>query len=357
MFSSLQGFINGGGRVLIQAYSLASSPTLAAAFQVAIESRSTVPLPVWDWSGSPLFTGMFLPVNLMEFSVLEDLQKLHPLNGGLAVAGFTTVPASGEGAIVIGNGGRTIVNGFYAEGAFFYDIATQLGQNEIGFLIGAIGAPAISSQPQDRFVQIGATAAFGVIATGGRPFTFQWRKDGQPILEATGTNYTITGVQSNHFGSYDVVVTNSSGSVTSRVAVLDLGEELVIASVGDSLLYVLDSESFRAVTEDQSWVNEVGRPLGLDEAALRSHPLRNVLTMAIGAGAQIVVNRYSVPWKPGSLALLSSDGLHGVVGRDDLEQILRAPEPLDVKCHRFIEAARSAGAPDNVTAVLLRRWD
>src|SRR5713226_6665755 len=145
------------------------------------------------------------------------------------------------------------------------------------------------------------------------------------------------------------------GMGTTLVAVLDLGEELLIASVGDSRLYVLDSESFRAVTEDQSWVNEVGRPLGLDEASLRSHPLRNVLTMAIGAGAQIVVNRYSVPWKPGSLAMLSSDGLHGVVARDELERILRAQEPLETKCRRFIDAARAAGAPDNVTAILLRR--
>jgi serine/threonine protein phosphatase PrpC len=144
------------------------------------------------------------------------------------------------------------------------------------------------------------------------------------------------------------------GMGTTLVAVLDLGEELVIASVGDSRFYVLDSESFRAVTEDQSWVNEVGRPLGLDEASLRSHPLRNVLTMAIGAGTQIVVNRYSVPWKPGSLALLSSDGLHGVVAREELERILRAQEPLETKCRRFIDAARAAGAPDNVTAVLLR---
>jgi len=145
------------------------------------------------------------------------------------------------------------------------------------------------------------------------------------------------------------------GMGTTLVAVLDLGEELLIASVGDSRLYVLDSESFRAVTEDQSWVNEVGRPLGLDEASLRAHPLRNVLTMAIGAGSHLVVNCYTIDWKPGSLALLSSDGLHGVVGREELEKIVRAEEPLETKCRRFIEAARNAGAPDNVTAVLLRR--
>src|SRR5882672_8474827 len=94
------------------------------------------------------------------------------------------------------------------------------------------------------------------------------------------------------------------GMGTTLVAVLDIGDELLIASVGDSRAYVLDADSFRAVTEDQSWVNEVGRPLGLDEASLRTHPLRNVLTMAIGAGSHLAVNSYQIPWKPGSLALL-----------------------------------------------------
>jgi serine/threonine protein phosphatase PrpC len=146
------------------------------------------------------------------------------------------------------------------------------------------------------------------------------------------------------------------GMGTTLVAALDMGEELLIASVGDSRAYLLDGDSFRGITEDQSWVNEVGRPLGIDEASLKTHPLRHVLTMAIGASTKLVVNFYSsIPWKPGSIALLSSDGLHGVVGREKLEETLRSPGSLEAKCRQFIELARAAGAPDNVTAVLLRR--
>src|SRR5262245_43936289 len=54
------------------------------------------------------------------------------------------------------------------------------------------------------------------------------------------------------------------GMGTTLVAALDGGDELIIASVGDSRAYLLSNESFEAVTQDQSWVNEVGRPLGLD---------------------------------------------------------------------------------------------
>ena len=145
---------------------------------------------------------------------------------------------------------------------------------------------------------------------------------------------------------------------TTLVAVLETNDELAIASVGDSRAYLLDDAGFRAITEDQTWVHEVGRPLGLDEESLRNHPMRHVLTMAIGVGGALSIHYYVIRLKPGALLLLCSDGLHGVVEPSVIEGILRdnAPghEPLDYKCSTLIEAAKQAGAPDNVTCVLLR---
>jgi len=167
------------------------------------------------------------------------------------------------------------------------------------------------------------------------------RRDSQVLLKAIETaNRKVIDLAKNDL--------NLEGMGTTLVAALDLGEELLIASVGDSRAYLLENGAFRAITEDQSWVNEVGRPLGLDEAALRTHPIPT-------SSANLIVNCYTIRWKLGSMALLSSDGLHGVLRADVLESIVRADQALNVKCRRFIEAARSAGAPDNVTAVLLRR--
>jgi serine/threonine protein phosphatase PrpC len=174
------------------------------------------------------------------------------------------------------------------------------------------------------------------------------RRDSQVLVEAI----VAANGRVRELASHDITL---EGMGTTLVAVLDAGEELLVASVGDSRAYICDGHSFRVITEDQSWVNEVGRPLGIEEASLRTHPLRNVLTMAIGASAHIIVKRYSIPWTPGAVALLSSDGLHGVVDREKLEEILRSADSLEAKCRRCIEAARNAGAPDNVTAVLLRR--
>ena len=145
------------------------------------------------------------------------------------------------------------------------------------------------------------------------------------------------------------------GMGTTLVAALEVDGALSIASVGDSRAYVLDDGGMRMVTEDQTWLNEVGRPMGLDEESLRTHPWRHVLTMAIGASAPLTVNYYSVPLTPGALILICSDGLHGVVGATQLEQILRGGGSLDESVQRLIEAAKAAGGPDNVTAVLLRK--
>lgn len=193
----------------------------------------------------------------------------------------------------------------------------------------------------------GETASELAVETVADVFRESGRRDSQVLLKA---------IEAANLKVIDMSKSDSKleGMGTTLVAALDIGEELLIASVGDSRAYLLENGSFLAVTQDQSWVNEVGRPLGLDEATLRAHPMRNVLTMAIGASPHLVVNCYTIPWKAGSVALLSSDGLHGVVRPDLLESIARDGVELDAKCRRLIEAARAAGAPDNVTVVLLR---
>jgi protein phosphatase len=148
------------------------------------------------------------------------------------------------------------------------------------------------------------------------------------------------------------------GMGTTLVAALELEDALSIASVGDSRAYLLDESGFRVLTDDQTWVNEVGRPLGLDEESLRNHPMRHVLTMAIGASAPLTVNYYSVPLKAGSLVLICSDGLHGVLDPAELERILRSGRngvSLAESCRKLIDAAKEAGGPDNVTVVLMRK--
>ncbi|MBI5770411.1 MAG: M36 family metallopeptidase [Verrucomicrobia bacterium] len=81
-------------------------------------------------------------------------------------------------------------------------------------------APAIVTQPVSQTVLPGASVTFSVVATGNPVPTYQWRKGGTPLTGATASSYAIASVASADAGGYDVVVTNSVGSVTSSTATL-----------------------------------------------------------------------------------------------------------------------------------------
>jgi len=197
----------------------------------------------------------------------------------------------------------------------------------------------------------GERASRLAVETVAETVLFAQRRDSQVLLAAVeeANRRVIEAAHSDE---------SLEGMGTTLVVALEADEGLLIASVGDSRAYLLDDGGFRAITDDQTWVNEVGRPLGLDEESLRTHPMRHVLTMAIGASAPLTVNCYSVPLENRALVLMCSDGLHGVVEAPQMESILqpgRNGACLEESCRHLIEAAKAAGGPDNVTCILVRK--
>lgn len=135
-YSELTGFVRAGGRALLQVWNLTPGTHLAEAFNVSVVQRNTIIFfPVYDWGGSGFFAGVSTPLALGPLSPSPSVhgQKLQPTPGAQAVAGFVNSPAANEAALVIGNGGRTLVNGFMLEEAMSSTEATRLAQNEILF--------------------------------------------------------------------------------------------------------------------------------------------------------------------------------------------------------------------------------
>ncbi len=81
-------------------------------------------------------------------------------------------------------------------------------------------APSITTQPAGQAGILGGEATFTVVADGSPAPGYQWRLNGAAITGATNASYTRTNLQEADAGGYDVVVTNSVGSVTSAVALL-----------------------------------------------------------------------------------------------------------------------------------------
>jgi uncharacterized delta-60 repeat protein len=78
--------------------------------------------------------------------------------------------------------------------------------------------PSIDYQPQSQAVILYQQAAFGVIASGTPPLSFQWRKDGAPITGATNDQIVLAHPQFSDAGTYSVIVSNAASSVTSASA-------------------------------------------------------------------------------------------------------------------------------------------
>lgn len=81
--------------------------------------------------------------------------------------------------------------------------------------------PSITTQPADQTVTVGQTATFSVTAQGTPPPSYQWQRGGTAIPGATSSSYTTPATTATDNGAtFQVVVSNSAGSVTSRTATL-----------------------------------------------------------------------------------------------------------------------------------------
>jgi CotH kinase protein/Lamin Tail Domain/Bacterial Ig domain/Calx-beta domain/Immunoglobulin domain len=80
--------------------------------------------------------------------------------------------------------------------------------------------PVITSQPQNQTVDEGGTATFVVVVSGPAGLTYQWRFNGENMANQTSASLTLSNVEADQEGLYDVIVDSPAGSVTSMAALL-----------------------------------------------------------------------------------------------------------------------------------------
>lgn len=149
------------------------------------------------------------------------------------------------------------------------------------------------------------------------------------------------------------VVDRVPGGGTTLTAVLHLGHQVTVGHVGDSRAYILKDGEVRTITRDHSLVKRLEELGQLRPEEAEVHPQRNVLYRAIGQGANLEVDVFSLPIPRGSFLLLCSDGLWGVVPDQEIRRIVTSAASPQVACEHLIDAANAAGGPDNISAVLI----
>ncbi len=133
-----------------------------------------------------------------------------------------------------------------------------------------------------------------------------------------------------------------------------IDDKLVICHVGDSRAYRLRLGELALLTNDHSWVHEQVTAGFLTEEAARNHPLKNVVTQALGGTSEPRVDVLETDLREGDLYLLCSDGLNSMLTDVEIAGLLEPGSPLEDSCERLINAANQRGGNDNISVVMLR---
>jgi protein phosphatase len=140
---------------------------------------------------------------------------------------------------------------------------------------------------------------------------------------------------------------------------------LTLAHVGDSRCYLFRDGMLSMLTQDHSLVEEQVRLGEMTPLEAEYHPMRNIITRAVGSQADVEPEIQNLDPLPGDLYLLCSDGLTRELSDPEIGQAMqrfttqeaarkRTQKPdLSILCRTLIAQANDAGGGDNITVLLL----
>lgn len=128
---------------------------------------------------------------------------------------------------------------------------------------------------------------------------------------------------------------------------------LHIAHIGDSRAYLINETSVTLLTPDHSYVGELLRSGNISEKDAEIHPMKNILTKALGIESDISFDILEFPFKKSNYLLLCTDGLYNAVGKKEMQEIIFSDSNLKQSASSLIDKALSRGGNDNITVVLV----
>jgi serine/threonine protein phosphatase PrpC len=147
------------------------------------------------------------------------------------------------------------------------------------------------------------------------------------------------------------------GMGTTLVCLLVVGTKGVIGHVGDSRIYLCRAGKCHRLTEDHTLVAAQVKAGTLTKKQAATSQFRNVITRAVGIQESVQVDTLTLDLMPEDSFLLCSDGLHGYLEDDELEQIV-SEHPGSELPKTLVALANQRGGRDNITVLVVSiEWD
>jgi len=131
------------------------------------------------------------------------------------------------------------------------------------------------------------------------------------------------------------------------------GNSATIGNIGDSRVCILRDRRLRLLTQDDAVVANMVVEGKITEEEARIHPLRNVLTLALGQSEDTTVQLVSLSLKVGDRLLLTSDGAHGVLRHSELAKIVGEQSDPSEIARNVVNAAKRSGSADNISCIVV----
>jgi serine/threonine protein phosphatase PrpC len=253
------------------------------------------------------------------------------------------------------------------------DLGRTRDHNEDTFLVADLSTGNASLQPEVRNHQIGPRGSLFMVADGmggaaagelasamasdviHRHMTTAWAHEGNPAASRFAFRMREAVELANaEIYAYAREHPEVRGMGTTVTAAGIFGNDLYLAQIGDSRAYLVRGNEAIQLTKDQSLMQRLVDAGELTETEAEQSERRNIILQALGPDPRVKVDLTHQPVRRGDTLILCSDGLSGLVRREefaDLAQQHRDPQAL---CAALIDLANERGGPDNITVITAR---
>ena len=170
---------------------------------------------------------------------------------------------------------------------------------------------------------------------------YQWLI--QKITEANEAIFTRSAQYEDLYGMGTTVVVASI-----------IGNQLMIANVGDSRAYVLRNFQLKQLTEDQSLVNALLKSGEITPEEAENHPNKNIVTQSLGVTASVEIDFVRMTIKNEDTLILCSDGLSDMLSLEEIRNVMNHYSDVEQQVEKAVQEANEAGGRDNITVAIAK---
>ena len=218
-----------------------------------------------------------------------------------------------------------------AEGSSLMAIADGMGGHSAGEVASSIAINYLGNHFKESFVNMSKVDAVN------------WIRD------------TVDEINTLIF-QHEKTHPESKGMGTTLVMAILTKDFLLFGNVGDSSGFVMKDEKLHKVTYDHTLVNLLVSAGELTREEASVHPKKNVLMKALGASAEVDVDIFDCDMDITEI-LLSSDGLTGMLDKDQIEKVLLGEGSVEEKVRKLVVKANNRGGTDNISVAYLVRHE